>query len=62
MGHQQMALWAFSDVLWRLPLGRWKGRRVPLIPLSIALIFAEVFLFALISIVLDADHDESSFW
>ncbi len=49
-----MALWAFSDVLWRLPLGRWKGRRVPLIPLSIALIFAEVFLFALISIVLDA--------
>lgn len=49
-----MALWAFSDVLWRLPLGRWKGRRVPLIPLSIALIFAEVFLFALISIMLDA--------
>lgn len=49
-----MALWAFSDVLWRLPLGRWKGRRVPLIPLSIALIFAEVLLFALISIVLDA--------
>src|SRR5699024_680456 len=49
-----MALSAFSDVLWRLPLGRWKGRRVPLIPLSIALIFAEVFLFALISIVLDA--------